>query len=84
MISCTGGNNSSFLFLFSEGSKSIAGSSDFEASNILKIFSFKVDLGVVFFGEILGFGQGCMFHDSFAFSVGLVDGIGWDKFGAPI
>ena len=81
MVASTGSDNSSLFFLFSESSESRACSSDFEASDGLKIFSLEVDFRIVFFGEVLRFGKGSMPDDSFAFSIGLVNSVGRDEFG---
>jgi hypothetical protein len=80
MISCTSGDNTSLFLFFSESPKCITSSSDLETSNVLEILSFEVNFCIVLFGKILRLGEWSMLDDSFAFSVRLVDGIGWYQF----
>lgn len=56
MVSGTGGDDTSFFLLLSEGPEGVGSSSNLEASNGLEILSFEEDFGVVFFGEVLGLG----------------------------
>lgn len=80
MVSSTCSDDSSFFFLFSEGPKGCTGASDFETANFLKILSFEVDFSVVFFGEILRFGERSMFDDTFTFAIRLVNSAGRYQF----
>lgn len=84
MIPCTGSDDSSFLFFFCQASKCSASPSDLETSDFLKIFSFKINFGVVFFRKESGLGQRSMFYNSFAFSIRLINCIGRDKFRAML
>lgn len=80
MVAGTCSDNTSFFLLLSQAPESIGGSSDFKASNVLHILTFEIDFGVVFFREVLGLGERSVHNDSFAFSIGLVNGIGRNQF----
>lgn len=52
MVACAGSDNSSFALLWVEVAEGGGCTSEFEASYGLQILSFKINVGLVLFGEV--------------------------------
>lgn len=79
MVASTCGDDSSAFFLFGHIPEGCGGSSNFEASDCLEIFSLEEDICGVLGGEIGGSLKGGVGDYFFVFSVGLIDFIGRDQ-----